>query len=97
MNTYPSNLQELEVKRRQLERLWQPTPAERLRHISSHWLRAAGKWLVQSLTEGDQLRIWVKKTKQGNYWCVSDPICSLHYQFDSEEALRVWLEKRYNR
>lgn len=96
MNTYPSNLQDLEVKRRQLERLWQPTPAERIRYLSGQWLRAAGQWLVRSLTEGEQLRIWVKNTKQGSYWCVSDPIYGTHRQFDSEEALRVWLEQRHN-
>lgn len=56
MNTYPSNLQELEVKRRHLERLWQPTPAQKFRQTSIKWLRSAGQWLVQSLTEGDQLR-----------------------------------------
>ncbi|ESA36278.1 hypothetical protein N836_08015 [Leptolyngbya sp. Heron Island J] len=96
MNTYPSNFQELEVKRRQLERLWQPTPVERLRQKSGHLLRAAGQWLVQSLTEGNQLRIWLKETKKGSYWCVYDPSCGLHRQFDSEEALRVWLEQRYS-
>ena len=96
MNTYPSNLQELEVQRRQLEQLWQPTPVQKLRQASSHWLRTAGKWLVQTLTEGDQLRIWVKETKQGSQWCVYDPIGSTHRQFDSEEAMRVWLEQRYS-
>lgn len=96
MNTYPSNLQKLEVQRRQLEQLWQPTPSQRLRQVSGHWLRAAGKWLLQSLTEGDQLRISTKETQQGTRWCVHNPIDGVHRQFASEEALRVWLEQRYN-
>ena len=96
MNTYSSNLQELEVQRQQLERLWQPTPVQRIRKISTTWLRAAGQWLVQSLTEGNQLRIWVKETRQGSSWCVYDPASSAKRQFDSEEALRIWLEQRYS-
>jgi hypothetical protein len=96
MNTYPSNLQKLEVQRHQLEQLWQPTPSQKLRQASSRWLRTAGKWLVQTLTEADQLRIWVKETKQGSFWCVHDPIDGIHHQFDSEEAMRIWLEQRYN-
>ncbi|NEQ49681.1 MAG: hypothetical protein F6K11_06045, partial [Leptolyngbya sp. SIO3F4] len=62
MNTYPSNLQKLEVQRRQLERLWQPTtPAQKIKQTSSHLLRAAGKWLVKTLTEGNQLRVWTQE------------------------------------
>ena len=96
MNTYPSNSHALKLQRRQLEQLWQPTPAQRFRQASSHWLLIAGKWLMQTLTEGEQLRIWVKETKQGSQWCTYDPIDNAHRQFDSEEALRVWLEQRYN-
>ncbi|MGD1953315.1 MAG: hypothetical protein ACFB14_27265 [Leptolyngbyaceae cyanobacterium] len=96
MNTYSSNLQELEVQRQQLERLWQPTPVQRIRKISNTWLRAAGQWLIQSLTEGNQLRIWVKETKQSTAWYVYDPASSVQRQFDSEEALRIWLEQRYS-
>lgn len=97
MNTYSSNLQKLEVQRRQLEQQWQQaTPAQRLRQVSSSWLRAAGQWLLQTLTEGDQLRIWTKETKQGTLWCVRDPIDDRYHQFDSENTMRVWLEQRYN-
>ncbi|MEM8611086.1 MAG: hypothetical protein AAGF93_03630 [Cyanobacteria bacterium P01_H01_bin.105] len=97
MTTYSSNLKKLEVNRRQLERQWQPTRTQKIRQASSNWLRTAGKWFVQLLTEGDQLRIWVKETKQGSYWCVYDPTSRItHRQFDSEEAMRVWLEQRYN-
>ncbi len=96
MNTYPSNLQELEIQRRQLEKLWQPTSAPKIRQTPSHWLRAAGQWLLQALTEGDQLKVWESQTKQGNRWCIYDPIGDAHHQFESEEAMRVWLEQRYN-
>lgn len=96
MNTYPYNVQELEVQRRQLERLWQPTPAQKIRHTSSKWLRTAGKWLVQILTEGNELRIWTQNTKEGHRWYVHDPVAGAQHQFMSEEALRIWLEQRYN-
>ena len=96
MNTYPSNLQELEVKRQQLESLWQPTPIEKVKKVSNVWLRAVGQWLVQALTEGNQLRIWVKDTKQSSTWHVYDPTNGMRRQFDSEEALRIWLDQRYS-
>ena len=96
MNIYSSNLQNLERQRRQLERLWQPTPAQRIRQAASHWLHHAGTWLVQTLTEGDQLRIWTRETKQGTRWYAYNPVDGIHQTFDSEEGLRVWLEQRYN-
>ena len=96
MNSYSSNLQKLELQRRQLEQLWQPTPAKQLRNASRQWLRTAGTWLVQALTEGHQPRIWTQETKQGTLWCVHDPFNGAQHQFDSEAALRIWLEQRYN-
>lgn len=96
MNIYSSNLQKLEVQRRQLEQLWQPTtPAQKFKQTSSQLLRTAGKWLLQTLAEGDQLRIWTKETSQGTRWFVRNPGDDIHHQFDSEEALRVWMEERY--
>ncbi|MEM1242871.1 MAG: hypothetical protein AAGI45_23820 [Cyanobacteria bacterium P01_H01_bin.26] len=97
MTSYPSNLKELDVQRRQLERLWQPTPSEKVRQATSNWLRTAGQWLVSALAEGNQLRIWTQETKQGNVWCVYDPTDNVRHQFDSEAAVRTWLEQRYNR
>ncbi|MEA5464130.1 hypothetical protein [Leptothoe sp. PORK10 BA2] len=96
MNSYSSKLPKLEVQRRQLEQLWQPTPGQELRAASSHWLRTAGTWLVQALAVSNQPQIWTKETKQGNLWCVHDPVNGAQHQFDSEEALRTWLEQRYN-
>lgn len=96
MNTYPSNVQDLEIQRQRLEQLWRPTPAERFRQVSGRWLRAVGQWLVNTLAEGDQLRIWTKETKQGTYWFVHNPIDGRHHRFDSEESLRMWIEQRYN-
>lgn len=96
MNAYPSKLHELEVQRRQLEKLWQPTPAQRLRGVSYNWFHIAGQWLVKVLTEGDQLRIWTQDTKQGTCWYVYIPMDGMYHQFKSEEALRMWLEQRHN-
>ncbi|MGD1856518.1 MAG: hypothetical protein ACFB2W_19945 [Leptolyngbyaceae cyanobacterium] len=95
MNTYSSNLQKLERQRRQLEKLWQPTPAEKIKQASSQLLRTAGQWLVHTFAEGDQLRIWTQTSKQGDLWCVHDPVAGAKHQFASEEALRTWIEQRY--
>lgn len=95
MNTFPSDIQEIEIQRLQLEKLWQPTPAQRIRQACGHWLRQAGQWLVKSLTEGDQPKIWTQTTRQGIVWHVHDPK-GTHQMFDSEEGLRTWLEQRYN-
>lgn len=94
MNTYPSKLQDLEIKRRQLERQWQPNLAQRIRQTSINWMHATGQWLIQILTEGHQPKIWIKKTKQGHHWCAYDPSTSQYHQFRSEEAIRIWLEQR---
>lgn len=94
MTTYPSNLQKLEAQRRRLEQQWQPTtPAKNIRQASGNLLRNAGKWLVQTLTEGDQPRIWTIETTHGKRWCLNSS--DGHRQFDSEDALRAWLEQRY--
>ncbi|MBE9066587.1 hypothetical protein IQ260_07970 [Leptolyngbya cf. ectocarpi LEGE 11479] len=95
MNTYSSNLQELEIQRRQLERQWQPTPSQRFRQIAGNWLSTAGNWLLKALTEGDQLRIWTKETESGTLWWVYNPIDGKRQQFGSEHAMRVWFEERY--
>ena len=96
MNSYSSNLQKLEIQRHQLERLWQPTPSQKIRQAASKLLSTTGSWLVQTLTTGSQPRIWTKETKQGSQWCVYDPVGNQRHQFSSEDALRVWLEQRYN-
>ncbi|MEM6251826.1 MAG: hypothetical protein AAF821_02790 [Cyanobacteria bacterium P01_D01_bin.156] len=97
MNTFPSNIHDIETQRLQLEQLWQPTPAQRMKRASTTWLRQAGQWMVKSLTEGDQPQIWTKSTKNGTYWYVNDPIDGIHHQFASESALRTWLEQRHIR
>ena len=96
MTTYPSNLQKLELQRRQLEQLMEPaTPGQKIKQASGNLLRNAGQWLLQTLTEGDQPRIWTTETAQGTRWCVRSPGYDEHRQFDSEDALRVWLEQRH--
>ena len=94
MTTYPSNFKKLEVQRRQLEQLWQPA-APNVKKSAGNWLYNAGKWLLKSLTEGDQPRIWTTQTAQGTHWCVHNPGSDRHHQFESEDALRMWLEQRY--
>ena len=98
MNTYPSNIQDLDSKRHQLEQLWQPaTPSQKLRRAASNWLSTAGQWLVQTLTAGHQPHIWTRNTPQGTHWCVRQPGEDTVHTFDSETAVREWLEQRYYR
>ncbi|MBT9313144.1 hypothetical protein [Leptothoe kymatousa] len=96
MNTFPSDIQDIEVQRLRLEKLCQPTPAQKLTTVSGRWLRQAGQWLVKALTEGDQLRIRTQSTQQGTVWHVHDPIGGTDHMFASEEGLRTWLEQRYS-
>jgi hypothetical protein len=38
-----------------------------------------------------------RSDRQGNLWFdVYDPIAQQHYCFDSETAVRVWIDERYN-
>ena len=92
MDSYSSNFNRLELQRRQLEQLARVNSPS-----SSQWLKGLGQWLVTLLTEANQLQVRTKQTREGQVWQVHDPLSNQYQQFDSEEALRVWLEQRHSR
>jgi len=78
----------LERQRHQLEQLWQtPQPA----FPGQKQLKQLGNWLLAILTPTDNLTI--RETATG--WSVREA-GQIHH-FDSEEALRIWLEQRHLR
>jgi hypothetical protein len=95
MNSYSraSNSSELELRRNQLEQLWQAPHAKAPQGTAApQWLQAMGTGLVNWLIGSPSLRIW----QRANLWHVQDPRTGRQHQFESEDSLRVWLEERYN-
>jgi hypothetical protein len=95
----PSSAFELRQNRQQLERLWQTLPEElspaQEAPKSLTWIVRLGRWLVRSLTESDQLRVWTKITPQGTCWQAYDPKLRRSICTYSEADLRIWIEQRY--
>lgn len=59
-------------------------------------LKTWGQQLVHWLTEGSMLRI-SNHTQDGKPgWTAYDPIGDRLLQFESEEALRTWIDQRYS-
>ena len=79
---------------RQLEQLWQ-APATQQSTESSTWLQRFGQWLLQSLTDSDQVRLWTKITPTGTQWYAYDPKSQRRFSGHSELELRTWLENRH--
>ena len=77
------------------EHPWQPSYSSALK--SSIWLKRFGQWLLQSLTDSQQVRLWTKITPAGLQWYAYDPITQCRFSFDSEVELRAWLENRHRR
>lgn len=88
MQSYPnaSSSTRLERQRHQLEQLWH-APQRAL--PGSKQLKQLGSWLLAVLAPTDHLTI--RETREG--WSVQEA-GQMHY-FDSEEAVRVWLEQRH--
>jgi hypothetical protein len=52
--------------------------------------------LLESITVVNELKIYSLKSKSGNaYWVIRDPILGHKLFFESEQEVRVWLDKRY--
>ncbi|MGC1216735.1 MAG: hypothetical protein WA883_04630 [Phormidesmis sp.] len=62
---------------------------------SSTWLKRFGQWLLQSLADSNQVRLWTKITPAGIQWYAYDPSTQRRFSCHSEAELRVWLENRY--
>lgn len=80
--------------RQQLERLWQ-TPQTQQPDEKTAWLKRLGQWLLQSLTDSEQVRLWTKITPTGTQWYAYDPKTQRRFSCHSEADLRMWLETRY--
>lgn len=59
------------------------------------WLKRLGQWLLQGITDSEQVRIWTKITPNGLEWHAYDPKCQRSFAGYSEAGLRTWLEQRY--
>ncbi len=87
--------------RQQLEKLWRvssplPQPALETPALETPWYKHLGQWLVQGLTNSEQVRVWTKITPNGMQWCAYDPQRDRRFSGYSEADLRTWLEQRYS-
>jgi hypothetical protein len=81
--------------RQQLEQLWQVSSPAPLPVAKTPWYKHLAQWLVQALTDSDQVRVWTKITPNGTQWCAYDPLGDRRFSGYSEADLRTWLEQRY--
>lgn len=84
--TNASSSARLERQRHQLEQLWQ---APQRSFPGGKQLKQFGSWLLAVLTPTDSLTI--RETSNG--WSVQEAGQMRH--FDSEDAVRIWLEQRH--
>lgn len=81
-----------------LEKSWRlptvqrPLPKE---HPPRGPWRQIGQWLLRSLTDSQQIRVWTRVTPRGTRWYAYDPASNRRVICDSEQALRTWLEQRH--
>lgn len=68
-----------------------------LRQPESHtpWYQRLGQWLLTSLTDSQQVRVWTKITPNGTQWNAYDPAIGRSFSGYSEADLRTWLEQRH--
>jgi len=64
----------------------------------SVWLQQSGTALLNFLTGQPALSIRVKMLADGRcQWVAYDPATDTRHVFDSQQAVRTWLEQRYHR
>ena len=62
------------------------------------WLKESAIALINFLTGQQSLSIRAKQLRNGEIqWTVYDPTTDGRYVFDSQQAVRTWLEQRYYR
>lgn len=62
--------------------------------IVSSTLQKLGSYLLQSLIQGNRLRIWQTKDRfDQTWWNIYDPTTTQFLQLASEEEVRVWLDQ----
>ncbi len=84
------------TSRQQLEQLWQASPSFPQPKSSDPWYKQLGRFLIQSLTDSDQVRIWTKITPNGTQWNAYDPKLQRRFSAYSEAEMRTWLEQRHH-
>lgn len=83
------------MSRQQLEQLWHASPSLPQLKPSDPWYKQLGRFLMQSLTDSDQVRIWTKITPYGTQWSAYDPKLQRRFSAYSEAEMRTWLEQRH--
>jgi hypothetical protein len=95
-NSFPNSTSSAQLAARQrLEQLWQASLPVSVPASNTPWYHRFGQWLVQVLTDSDQIRVWTKITPNGTQWCAYDPQLDRRFAGYSEADLRTWLEQRY--
>jgi len=62
-----------------------------------HGLKSITAIFVNALASPTEPKIWQKKDAHGNMiWQIYDPATGYQARFDTEQEVRIWLEKRYN-
>ncbi|CAD5949848.1 hypothetical protein [Planktothrix agardhii] len=62
-----------------------------------HSIKGITAIFVNALTSPTEPKIWQKKDADGNMiWQIYDPVTGHQARFDTEQKVRIWLEKRYN-
>jgi len=89
-STNYSDRESLEILLKETEQ--EPTKKSALfSRLNSIW-----QHLVESLIQGQELKIWQSTDRFGNtHWYAYDPMTSSSVTRDSEAEMRVWVEQRY--
>ena len=78
-----------------LEQLLKSSPSLPQPNAHTPWYQRLGQWLLTSLTDTQQVRIWTKITPNGTQWSAYDPNSQRRFSCYSEAELRAWLEQRH--
>lgn len=62
-----------------------------------HSIKSITAIFVNAFASPTEPKIWQKKDADGNMiWQIYDPVTGYKARFDTEQEVRIWLEKRYN-
>ncbi len=78
-----------------LEQLLKSSPSLPQSGPRTPWYQRLGQWLLASLTDNQQVRVWTKITPNGTQWNAYDPNLQRSFSAYSEADLRTWLEQRH--
>ncbi len=78
-----------------LEQLLKSSPSFPQPESNTPWYHRIGQWLLTSLTDSQQIRVWTKITPKGTQWNAYDPNIQRSFVAYSEADLRTWLEQRH--